>query len=108
MVQPASRTTAADRAAADRAALWGRLQRIFRDHRPSGAQLGQVATLAEVAVDQVFDSYQFTAAEREELFGSVKDYAECAGLYGFVLGYWQARNDAIAAGLPPVADQLAD
>ena len=76
-----------------RQALWARLLTLFREHRPTAEQLGQVSTLAEVAIDQVFSAHRLTKAQGEERHGAVKDYAECAALYGYVLGYWQARQE---------------
>ncbi len=91
--EPTLRT--ADRADAfvRRQALWSRLLGIFREHRPTNEQLEHVSTVAEVAIDQVFSSHRLTEAQREERHGGVKDYAECAALYGYVLGYWQARQE---------------
>lgn len=76
-----------------RQALWSRLLALFREHRPTAEQLQQVSTLAEVAIDQVFSAHHLTEAQREQRHGDVKDYAECAALYGYVLGYWQARQE---------------
>ncbi|HEY8600353.1 MAG TPA: hypothetical protein VIL85_18095 [Thermomicrobiales bacterium] len=92
--QPSPRT--ADRADAfvRRQALWARLLDLFRHHRPTDDQLTQVSTLAEVAIDQVFSAYNLTEEQCDERHGMVKDYAECAALYGYVLGYWQARQEA--------------
>lgn len=85
----------ADRADAfvRRQALWARLLDLFRHHRPTDEQLTQVSTLAEVAIDQVFSAYNLSEAQCDERHGQVKDYAECAALYGYVLGYWQARQE---------------
>ncbi len=98
---PSPRT--ADRADAfvRRQALWSRLLDLFRHHRPTEGQLGQVSTLAEVAIDQVFSAYNLTEEQIRERHGMVKDYAECAALYGYVLGYWQARQEIAASGLVP-------
>lgn len=87
----------ADRADAfvRRQALWARLLDLFRHHRPTDDQLVQVSTLAEVAIDQVFSAYNLSPEEVAERHGMVKDYAECAALYGYVLGYWQARQEAL-------------
>jgi hypothetical protein len=96
----------ADRADAfvRRQALWSRLLDLFRRHRPTDEQLRQVSTLAEVAIDQVFSAYRLTEEQQVERHGTVKDYAECAALYGFVLGYWQARQEIErrAAAIVPV------
>lgn len=90
---PSPRT--ADRADAfvRRQALWSRLLDLFRHHRPTGDQLGQVSTIAEVAIDQVFSAYSLTEEQCRERHGLVKDYAECAALYGYVLGFHQARQE---------------
>ena len=98
---PATRT--ADRADAfvRRQALYTRLHDLFRRHRPTDEQLGQVSTLAEVAIDQVFSAHRLSAEQQVERHGGVKDYAECAALYGYVLGYWQARQDLQQRGLVP-------
>ncbi len=56
----------------------------------------QVATLAEVAIEQVFCAHRVPEAQRDERHGQVRDYAACAALYGYVLGYWQARGDLTA------------
>jgi len=109
MDQASTRRTA-DRADAfvRRKALWTRLLDLFREHRPTEEQLTQVSTLAEVAIDQVFSAHRLTEAQREERHGSVKDYAECAALYGYVLGYWQGRQEvsrqAARAGAPALAE----
>lgn len=94
---PSPRT--ADRADAyvRRQALWSRLHDLFRQHRPTEDQLGQVSTLAEVAIDQVFSAYNLNEEQIRERHGQVKDYAECAALYGYVLGYWQARQEVAHA-----------
>lgn len=80
-----------------RRGLWGQLRAIFRDSQPTEVELGQVSTLAEVAIDQVFQARDLGEGQQAALYGTVKDYAECAALYGYVLGYWQARQE-IAAG----------
>ena len=64
-----------------------------RTSRPR-SRLTQVSTLAEVAIDRVFSAHRLTEQQCSERHGSVKDYAECAALYGYVLGYWQARQEA--------------
>jgi hypothetical protein len=96
-----SRTQTADRADAfvRRQALWVRLLELFRTHQPTEEQLTQVSTLAEVAIDRVFSAHRLTEAQCSERHGSVKDYAECAALYGYVLGYWQARQE-VYCGTP--------
>ncbi len=87
----------ADRADAfvRRQALWARLLDLFRHHRPTDEQLVQVSTLAEVAIDQVFTAYNLDEEQCRERHSVVKDYAECAALYGYVLGYWQARQEVL-------------
>lgn len=87
------RTAARADAFVRRQALWSRLLLLFREHRPTDEQLTQVSTLAEVAIDQVFSAHRLTETQRAERHGEVKDYAECAALYGYVLGYWQARQE---------------
>jgi hypothetical protein len=91
----------ADRADAyvRRQALWRRLLDLFREHRPTEEQLTQVSTIAEVAIDRVFSDHRLTEAQREERHGSVKDFAACAALYGYVLGYWQARQEFAPRGV---------
>lgn len=106
-------TNTADRCDAfvRRQALWSRLLDLFRHHRPSEDQLTQVSTLAEVAIDQVFQAYHLSEAQQLERHGGVKDFAECAALYGYVLGYWQARQEmeaAQAAGVPAWAAHQRD
>ena len=102
--------TTADRADAflRRQALWSRLLDLFREHRPTEEQLAQVSTVAEVALDRVFTDQRLTEAQREERHESVKDYAACAALYGYVLGYWQARQEfapgGVVLGRPAVAE----
>ena len=93
----------ADRADAyvRRQALWTRLHDLFRRDRPTEEQLGQVTTVAEVAIDQVFGAYRLTEEQQAERHGVVKAYAECAALYGYVLGYHQglaAARAEVAAG----------
>ena len=97
-----SSSRTADRADAfvRRQALWARLLDLFRHHRPTDDQLTQVSTLAEVAIDQVFSAYHLSPEECTERHTMVKDYAECAALYGYVLGYWQARQEAEALHQP--------
>lgn len=84
-----------DRAAAflRRQALWGRLLSLFRHHRPTEDQLVQVSALAEVAIDQVFAAYKLSEAQMVARHGDVKDFAECAALYGYVLGLHQGREE---------------
>ncbi len=92
-----------------RQALWSRLLDLFKHHRPDEATLAQVSLLAEVAIDQVFSAYRLTEAQQLERHGAVKDFAECASLYGYVLGYHQARQElaqarqdlAVQVALPP-------
>ena len=100
MYHDAQRPAPAGAPTADRAdpfvrrqALWARLLDLFRHHRPTEDQLIQVSTLAEVAIDQVFSAYKLSEAQQLERHGGVKDFAECAALYGYVLGYWQARQE---------------
>jgi hypothetical protein len=85
----------ADRADAfvRRQSLWSTLIDHFRHHRPDEQQLTQVSTVAEVAIDQVFSAYNLTDEQCRTRHGQVKDYAECAALYGYVLGYWQAQGE---------------
>jgi hypothetical protein len=83
-----------------RQALWARLLDLFRHHRPTDDQLIQVSTLAEVAIDQVFSAYKLSEAQQIERHGEVKDFAECAALYGYVLGFHQARQMAAQEMIP--------
>lgn len=99
MQHPSPKWAAAQaEALARRQALWVRLVELFREHRPSREQLAQVATLAEVAIAQVFSAHRLPEGQRDERHRLVQDYAECAALYGYVLGYWQARQDAAPLG----------
>lgn len=77
-----------------RRTLWDELLAIFRLRRPVDAELTEVSTLAEVAIDQVFAAHQLSAEQQEKRHGDVKDYAECAALYGYVLGYARAKREA--------------
>lgn len=79
-----------------RAALWEHLLGIFRRRRPDDDQLDEVSTLAVVAIEQVFGAHQLSEAEQDEVFTRVKDYAECAALYGYVLGYHRAQQERAA------------
>jgi hypothetical protein len=83
-----------------RHALWARLLDLFRTARPGDEQLAQVATLAEVAMDQVCKSRridpQQATAQQETILAYGRDFAECAALYGYVLGYWQGRHEKLA------------
>ncbi len=90
-----------------RQALWSRLLDLFREHRPTEDQLVQVSTVAEVAIDRVFTDHRLTEAQREERHGSVKDFAACAALYGYVLGYWQARQEGAYNATPLHAPGVA-
>lgn len=83
-------------ARAKRGSLWDQLLSIFRHRRPSEDELTEVSTLAAVAIDQVFSANQLSEAEQLEQFGAVKDYAECAALYGYVLGYHRAKQERAA------------
>lgn len=98
------RTTAASADAfVRRQAVWNRLLELFREHRPTAEQLMQVSTLAEVAIDRVFSAHGLTPEECDERHAAIKDYAECAALYGYVIGYWQALQEAERAeALAPV------
>jgi hypothetical protein len=64
-------------------------------HRPTDEQRTQVSTLARWRYDQGVSSRLLNRCEAQcdERHGQVKDYAECAALYGYVLGYWQARQE---------------
>ena len=109
-MQHDSRSSTSERADAfvRRQALWSRLLDLFRHHRPTEEQLSQVSLLAEVSIDQVFSAYHLTEAQQLERHGGVKDFAECAALYGYVLGYWQARQEIAAQQSAPFALASAD
>lgn len=83
-----------------RQALWARLLDLFREHRPTDEQLGYVSTVAEVAIDQVFGAHRLSEAQQAERHTGIRDYAECAALYGYVLGYWQARQELAPQSTP--------
>lgn len=80
-------------AASARQDLWEALREVFRRETPNEATLARVSTLSEVAIDRVFSAYSLNADTCEQLHGQVKDYAECGTLYGYVLGYNDARAD---------------
>ncbi len=88
-----------------RQSLWACLQHLFREQRPTPAQLAQVATLAEVAIEQVFSAHRLPEAQRDERHGQVRDYAACAALYGYVLGYGRARGDLTGPSAPDGAER---
>lgn len=79
-----------------RAGLWEQLLGIFRRRKPAEEELTEVCTLAAVAIEQVFGAYQTPEHEQDQEFARVKDYAECAALYGYVLGYHRAKQEQAA------------
>lgn len=87
-------TAAAAQGFIQRQALWKHLLNIFHHNRPTEDDLSRVGTLAEVAIDQVFSAYRLTANEQQERHSAIKDYAECAALYGYVLGLHEGAQRA--------------
>lgn len=85
-----------ERARNKRRNLWDELLSIFRHRRPVEDELTEVSTIAEVAIDQVFSAHKLSEQQQIERHGDVKDYAECAALYGYVLGYQRAREERAA------------
>ncbi len=88
-----------------RQALWACLRRLFAAARPTPEELAQVATLAEVAIEQVFRAHRVPAAQRDERHDAVRDYAACAALDGDVLGYRQARGELAGLSAPDGAER---
>lgn len=74
----------------ERARLWETLLATFRHRRPDAAEMAELATLAEVAIDQVFAAHHTSDSDQARQHGQVKDFADCAALYGYALGYRRA------------------
>ena len=74
-----------------RQALHQRLINSFKDRTPDDRELAVVSHLAELAIDRVFAAYHLDASTAAERHALVKDYAECATLYGYVLGFAAGR-----------------
>jgi hypothetical protein len=79
----------------ERSRLWNRLMAVFREEMPSDAALAEVSTLAEIAIDAVFDAHKIDRDHIDQRHGEVKDYADCAALYGYVMGLHRGRTKAI-------------
>ena len=79
-----------------RQSMWNRLIGLFKSERPSEEQMGRVSTIAEVAIDQVWTAYNLPQERCVELHPLVKDYADAAALYGYVLGLAEARQEYAA------------
>lgn len=81
----------------ERKRVWDGLLAIFRDRRPDDLELTQVSLIAEVAIDQVFSAHRIAGDDAVKLHPQVKDYAECASLYGFVMGMALGRDAVTSA-----------
>lgn len=76
--------------------LWRQLQILFREARPTTAQLEQITGIASVALGVVFESWQIPAEARGDASPQTQlaiDAAECASLYGWALGYARAKQE---------------
>ena len=82
-----------------RQSLWRRLTGMFQERTPDDTELTLVSTMAEVAIDKVFSTRNLSLSDQDELHSTVKDYAECGTLYGYMLGY--------AAGLQAARETAA-
>lgn len=90
-----------------RQAVWSRLLQVFKEHRPDEEALSLVSTLAEVSIDQVFGAYKLTPSQMVERHGAVKDFAECAALYGYVLGMHNGVEYALRQSMKEGARAVA-
>lgn len=99
--------TTADHAEAyvQRQGIWTQLKSLFQRDRPTEAQLTQVSMVSEIAIEQVFGALRLTEVQREALYPTAKDYAECAALYGWQLGREQARRELAAQAARARAEQ---
>lgn len=68
------------------------IRAIFRRARPTDDEMIEITRLAEVVIDRVYNDKRVTQDEGERLYSDVKDYAECAALYGFALGFARAAR----------------
>lgn len=84
-----------------RESIWAHLCNLFRHRRPDDDELAQISTIAEVAIDRVFEAYQLTPAQQLQRHGAVKDFAEASALYGYQIGYWMGQQ--AHANTPPPA-----
>lgn len=90
---PARRTADTADAFLRRQAVHKQLLHSFRIDRPDDSALNRVSTVAEVAIDTVFAALGLSEEQQVILHQSVKDYAECASLYGYQLGLLTARAE---------------
>lgn len=77
--------------------LWDRLLALFRHSRPDMDELALVTLVASLAGGQVFEARKTPPAEQDAIEEWAKDFAECAALYGYVLGVEVGRLRAVAA-----------
>lgn len=68
------------------------IRAIFRRAQPTDDEMTEIARLAEIVVDRVYADKRVTQEEGDRIYSDVKDYAECASLYGFALGYARAAR----------------
>lgn len=80
--------------------VWDLLLHEFRVNRPDDKTLGLVGTLASLALENVAGAQgRDLDSEPAPAFQRDKDHAECAALYGYVMGFSQAMKLA-TAGIP--------
>ena len=65
--------------------------RLFGEHRPSRAEIEEVARLAALSQHTVNSAHAAATAPVDEATRA-EDLANCAGLYCYVLGYAAARR----------------
>jgi len=74
--------------------LWKALMELFKQGRPSEAQLTEVSGIASLAlrVAAAPDRYGFRHPAADELDALLHDVAEVGSLYGYWLGYHQGQQ----------------
>jgi len=74
--------------------LWKALMELFKQERPSEAQLSEVSGIATLAlrVAAAPGSHGFRHPAAEDLDALLHDVAEVGSLYGYWLGYHQGRQ----------------
>lgn len=80
--------------------LWEELKAVFKRHKVEAPTLERVSILSEVAISVVFSATGLDDSQQHERHTFAKDYAECAALYGYVLG----QADAQAAQMAVAGD----
>lgn len=72
--------------------MMGELRTILTSNPPGVGEVAVVETLTHIAIDRVFRDRRVADDKQDEMHHMVRDYVECAALFGFLLG----RNRALA------------